>query len=725
MRVFELLMLCVADGVLGWSSDSHKIVARIAAKHIQPKTRRFIRQHLPAKEGSWMGHSESALVQVSAWADQVLDDPAYAWSKALHFSHTPYRACEAYEEARDCGRGSGRCIVTAIANYTERGANLSLPQEERAEALKFLVHLVADAHSGLHVGFAEDAGGNGIYLLDPDMSLHEVWDSLLLDTLRESLGVGSWVGVSSQLSAMIFGSTEVVADAKLTPEQLAVAGEAIVSETATSVTCASAYTNNGVWISSGDSLGEEYLVSRSGVAIERLIKAGLRLSEVLDAVAASYFWQERLAEAAIRVGLSAPLDSNRFGCLAGGFDPEEFVYEFTSDEPTEGGVEEVADPTEVAHETAPVPAAPTHEPAAVKRMSKKLRSKINKRRIEGIDVESLVLIKRGRKFYITDKKLVESDEWMPASFTIVTAGHSGSDLPVTFFLDSTVFGSVIISRTLQDAIFQHLVGHAAVTAPADSALDPVEVSGASAGAWAETPRFSARMTTLSEEERRRIDKVLALSPVPFAVSPSDAVSDYVRPPLSNKRLREMYGGMLPSDEQRQLDMIKAEADDIVSIVMGDVFLIARGRDLADPSQKRWVFNQFRVIDSSVSLTDMSVLLVDTRLLNEVLTQAASTALGLTVQRPLNQRKGREILKRNLPLLKRLRLLNEYFATSQCPTVLLALMVSFERMSLADRPEDLPFRTLELVMRDEAGLRATKELLHMETVNRILARHHIA
>lgn len=40
--------------------------------------------------------------------------------------------------------------------------DLSISISKRAEAIKFLIHLIADAHHPLHVGFRADHGGNNI-----------------------------------------------------------------------------------------------------------------------------------------------------------------------------------------------------------------------------------------------------------------------------------------------------------------------------------------------------------------------------------------------------------------------------------------------------------------------------------------------------------------------------------------------------------------------------------
>jgi len=64
-----------------------------------------------------------------------------------------------------------------------RLANPYLTPPDRAEALKFLIHLVADIHSPLHLGSASDLGGNalkGTFISTPGVALHTVWDGLMI-----------------------------------------------------------------------------------------------------------------------------------------------------------------------------------------------------------------------------------------------------------------------------------------------------------------------------------------------------------------------------------------------------------------------------------------------------------------------------------------------------------------------------------------------------------------
>ena len=617
-----------------------------------------------------MGPSESALVNVSSWADKVADDPAYAWSRDLHFSSTPYRACSAYNETRDCGNGSGRCIVTAIANYTQRAADYGLPLDERAEALKFLIHFVADAHSGVHIGFSEDVGGNLIYLADPQISLHEVWDSLLLDTFKDLRGLTSWGRVSSELVGLITGSPDLCTGARLDVTQLENAGSVIATETAITVTCTSAYTNDGKWLKSGHTLGEEYLVDRAGVSIDRLIKAGVRLAQVLDAVATSFYSQERAAELASVSDQTPSMPSNRFSPLDYDFDPEEAVFEMIVDElvATEEDAEEP--PTHVPAATT-TPSA--DEKRASKNKAKRLREASKKRSIDGVNVERLVLIKRRGVFYITYRHLVQSDGWTPSPLIPVSVHFANKANPDIYYFDGVVFGHAIpLSRALLEATFRILNGETLIL-PSDSTAAANEHHSASTADDTAAPEGTF-----------------------------EAIKDYVRPQKTHQELQRLYRGKIPSVAAQQIDVLHTEAGGLVEISLDSLILIVRARDIMNASRIRWVFNAIALVDPHDALSSKTMqLYVDANVIDGSLAPEALQVLFQITRRPLNRALSRHIAAQRPPLMQRMSVLSAFIESEhQLLEAGLYCRVLFSQMTPIARPDMQFYQTIEFVMSDE-------------------------
>ena len=89
------------------------------------------------------------------------------------------REATSYNAQRDCGRG---CVVSAIEQSLWLLQEPSKGRAVRQEALKWLVHFVADLHQPLHA-IADDRGGNDVILqfFARQTNLHRLWDGDLID----------------------------------------------------------------------------------------------------------------------------------------------------------------------------------------------------------------------------------------------------------------------------------------------------------------------------------------------------------------------------------------------------------------------------------------------------------------------------------------------------------------------------------------------------------------
>jgi hypothetical protein len=274
--------MCYINGSFGWSCDEHRVISLIASQLIRRKTRKYINDHLPRIPGSKMNDYESALVRAACWADSVVD--VYPWSAELHFVHTPYRNCQPYNERRDCGfGGTGRCLVTAIANYSMRAGDFNQPSHQITEALKFLVHFMGDIHQPLHAGFAQDAGGTGIPLSPRGISLHVLWDSYLLDY---------WNVERKKWFKIGFSLGEEVRRYRLPKSPIHMRdserfASRIVSEITSKITCEFSYSDER-YLERWDTVSQKYMKSRSNIAINLLKEAGVNLATMLDAIAVSF-----------------------------------------------------------------------------------------------------------------------------------------------------------------------------------------------------------------------------------------------------------------------------------------------------------------------------------------------------------------------------------------------------------------------------------------------------
>jgi len=117
-------------------------------------------------------------VESCTWADAVqIERPG---TSAWHYVHIPADA-RTIDLARDCPQPAS-CVIEKIEHYASVLKDTEV-KVERAEALKFLIHLVADLHQPLNVGIAADRGGRDIpvVFMGRPTTLFDVWERELLE----------------------------------------------------------------------------------------------------------------------------------------------------------------------------------------------------------------------------------------------------------------------------------------------------------------------------------------------------------------------------------------------------------------------------------------------------------------------------------------------------------------------------------------------------------------
>jgi hypothetical protein len=167
------LALTAAARADAWSTPGHSVVAAIAEERLSPAARALVREVL--------GSTPMSDPDVAGWADAQRDPATKPW----HYVNVPLGA-RGYEAARDCPRGD--CVVAAVARAEAR-LRAGRSARDRADALRWLIHLVADVHQPLHAGDRGDRGGNDLLTRHArgrgqPGNLHRVWD---FDVLRPVL----------------------------------------------------------------------------------------------------------------------------------------------------------------------------------------------------------------------------------------------------------------------------------------------------------------------------------------------------------------------------------------------------------------------------------------------------------------------------------------------------------------------------------------------------------
>jgi hypothetical protein len=160
--------------LLAFGATAHRTVGYIAEQELCAEARVNVSEVL---EGESLG-------EAGLWADRIRGDKHYDYAKPWHYINIPDDLT--VDKAKRNTKGD---VLWAILEMNRRLDEADSDSQEYAEALRFLIHFVADIHQPLHVGRKEDLGGNRIkvtyykaYGEPPGKSnLHAYWDSDVLE----------------------------------------------------------------------------------------------------------------------------------------------------------------------------------------------------------------------------------------------------------------------------------------------------------------------------------------------------------------------------------------------------------------------------------------------------------------------------------------------------------------------------------------------------------------
>jgi len=169
-----LLLLCsFASQALAWGEQGHETVGEVAERQLRPAARAEVARLLS-------GEPRPTLAGVANWADEVrAAESGSERTSRWHYVNFKAGDCN-YVPPRDCP--DGNCVIAAINRNFLALADRRRPDNERRDALKFLVHFVGDVHQPLHASPLDDRGGNEyqISYRGKGDNLHGVWDRLIL-----------------------------------------------------------------------------------------------------------------------------------------------------------------------------------------------------------------------------------------------------------------------------------------------------------------------------------------------------------------------------------------------------------------------------------------------------------------------------------------------------------------------------------------------------------------
>ena len=181
LRTFAILGFAAATALAGaWNATGHMVIAAIAQANLSPVARAETERLLKI-DATRPGSDD--FVTVASWADEIRNDRKE--TGPWHYKDFFFRS----DGKPAVNKPEPINAVSKIEEFTKVLADRSRPDAERAEALRFLIHLVGDVHQPLHATAREtdalpkgDRGGNSFLILPPDgaergpKNLHSLWD---------------------------------------------------------------------------------------------------------------------------------------------------------------------------------------------------------------------------------------------------------------------------------------------------------------------------------------------------------------------------------------------------------------------------------------------------------------------------------------------------------------------------------------------------------------------
>ncbi|MEM0519628.1 S1/P1 nuclease [Aequorivita flava] len=252
--VLVLLVVLFSNGLFAsedWGKTGHRAVGEIADDYLSRKAEKEILKLLD-------GHS---LAFVANYGDDIKSDRNFDMYRPWHYVSFPFG--EKYETYPKSEKGD---IIQGIKKCVAVLKDKNSSKEDKVFYLKMLVHFMGDLHQPLHIGLAEDKGGNDFQVrwFKDGSNLHTVWDSKMIDFYDMSyseLAKNTDVLSKQQIEAVKKGT---VIDWMYESREI----------------CENIYQNTEV----GEKLGYNYMYKYMDVLRFQLQKGGIRLATVLNEI---------------------------------------------------------------------------------------------------------------------------------------------------------------------------------------------------------------------------------------------------------------------------------------------------------------------------------------------------------------------------------------------------------------------------------------------------------
>ena len=179
-KIFFFIFFLAHSIAFSWGSLGHQTAAHVAWSLFDPLTRKAVTDIL----------GQDDFVASSTWADETRGLAEWKFTIWYHFEKAPddFTYLDNLKRQDDRTRKLGGLVESLFVAESMLKSDQTTA-EEKKNALKFIIHLVADIHQPLHTGRVEDNSGNKIpkMWLGKEFTLHSVWDSQIIYLGRKDI----------------------------------------------------------------------------------------------------------------------------------------------------------------------------------------------------------------------------------------------------------------------------------------------------------------------------------------------------------------------------------------------------------------------------------------------------------------------------------------------------------------------------------------------------------
>ena len=241
-----VLLVCLTAKANAYSSPGHWIIAKIAFDRLDPAVRSNVLQALDGM----------SFEQASTWMDDVRQDKNYTYLRSWHYINIP--AGESYKPME------GDNLMNALHRaFDDFRSGVAVNEEQLKLNTLLVFHLIGDLHQPLHVGYADDRGGNDyqVNINGYGTNLHKVWDEYLISKQKVT-----YESCTALLNGLPEQDVKTIAQTDMVAwwnESRALLGD--------------------IYNIGGEhKMSDDYLVRMKPVVEMQLVKAGVRLAGVLN-----------------------------------------------------------------------------------------------------------------------------------------------------------------------------------------------------------------------------------------------------------------------------------------------------------------------------------------------------------------------------------------------------------------------------------------------------------